>query len=904
MSKCINTSSVEFKSLTEMSGISSIELAAKMNLWMEENNTDVWPSLEQLGLTTEKSEEVSEPISETETIEDSYMANFDVDGEYEVSEFAEEEFNLDDLDLSQGQESEFSLDDDVLTIEEKKSGQNLSFAKLTQTLIYQHNDIKNELQNLYGQLRDAKKDERHILKSKIAKTNQKRQELSDKIKQSKRISNLEQIVEFGYDAHNEIVEILKEGNLTDKQLNYIDRIAKFWIKAGDFSSNRVGHVLFGKDYDTKVDESLVDGLVDIAQNMAKVSRSINSIEKRFIVRMVKKQLGNQYTEEDIYAAIRDINWGEANLYGISDYSSPLLSAVYATMHEADKKAAWEFEEVIKQLEDKFKAADKFLTGKGESKYNLFYQMHNGQKTGDLVEVYSKAYLDKKAELINAAQKASGDNKPLAWKAFKEWSKENEDYIDIRLLFAEKPLNEAQEMAAEAHIKSIIKSIGKRQYDRIISDLENAIEDFNYARVQEAEKINLDMSLNDQEKIKMLNMWEHANSPYIEMDRRLGVLNDDGTYGSTDVRYEGQPSYAMKGIRGMKSIPKAKNSKGESTGWYDSNYEQISKNKETLDLYEHIQDLMDYMHSILPEHLRGHVGSNAMPLINKTVMALFRSNSAIGMANFWNAAQKSLVVSESSDMEFDEISVDTGLTEPGLKSKTFMHSKKIISERMKIKSTEFVADNGIEPNKEQMAELHKQVIEQLNNERSFDLPKVLRAYIFSMIGHKHKSNVDDLIKIARRALDDISEISISDAGVEQKNPDGSKRVQSGLVKMKKSLDYAIKAFENGQLHTPEGKFGKKTLSYLEKKELTELLSVKDKLQSQFDNGKIDAAQLAARNKVIDDKIEKLGGYKHLSKYGDNLLKYTQLKGMGFNVIAGGVNLLTGWMENSIRAADGR
>lgn len=41
MSKCINTKSVEFQSLTEMSGISSIELAAKMNLWMEENNTDV-----------------------------------------------------------------------------------------------------------------------------------------------------------------------------------------------------------------------------------------------------------------------------------------------------------------------------------------------------------------------------------------------------------------------------------------------------------------------------------------------------------------------------------------------------------------------------------------------------------------------------------------------------------------------------------------------------------------------------------------------------------------------------------------------------------------------------------------------------------------------------------------------
>jgi hypothetical protein len=40
------------------------------------------------------------------------------------------------------------------------------------------------------------------------------------------------------------------------------------------------------------------------------------------------------------------------------------------------------------------------------------------------------------------------------------------------------------------------------------------------------------------------------------------------------------------------------------------------------------------------------------------------------------------------------------------------------------------------------------------------------------------------------------------------------------------------------------------------------------------------------------MDKLGGYKMLSKYGDNLLKYNQMKGMGFNVIAGGVNLTTG------------
>ena len=163
----------------------------------------------------------SKEISETETVEDSYMANFDPDGEFNFAEYD------DILRQIDGNESEFDLNEDILSIDEKKEGLNLSFANLTKTLIYQHNDIKNELQNLYGQLKDAKTKDRPAIKSKIAKTNQKRQELVDKIKESKKLSNLEQLLQFGNDAINEVSQILSEGGLTDKQLNYLKRITDF-----------------------------------------------------------------------------------------------------------------------------------------------------------------------------------------------------------------------------------------------------------------------------------------------------------------------------------------------------------------------------------------------------------------------------------------------------------------------------------------------------------------------------------------------------------------------------------------------------------------------------------------------------------------------------------------------------
>jgi hypothetical protein len=41
MTRCINIKNSEFKSLIEKSGLSSLALEAKMNVWMNKNNTDV-----------------------------------------------------------------------------------------------------------------------------------------------------------------------------------------------------------------------------------------------------------------------------------------------------------------------------------------------------------------------------------------------------------------------------------------------------------------------------------------------------------------------------------------------------------------------------------------------------------------------------------------------------------------------------------------------------------------------------------------------------------------------------------------------------------------------------------------------------------------------------------------------
>lgn len=407
-------------------------------------------------------------------------------------------------DFEQSTETDEFENKNALTDEEKNSGTKISFASLTSNLGHQYADTQKEIQNLYGKLKDADKSDRSKIKSEIARVNQRLQLLKEKIKQSKQMSNLEQIIEFGNDAYNEVVDLLNSDKVTDKQLNYCKRIVDFWIKAGDFGRDRAEHILFGEDPLSKLDESLniPEKLSEIAHRMNILDNAMKKMETDLIVRETKKQLSGNYTAKDIYKPMNDISWGEMNAFGISDYGSPLLSAMYATMYQADAMAAKEFEAIIKNIDDKFKSADKFLQGKGDEKYKLFYQEHNGQLTGDLVKVYSKEYTDKKAELL---EKAQATNKAEDWKAFKDWSKENEDYIDIRLLFPEGELSDSQKELAEKHKKDIISKIGQQQFDKIYLRLENTIEDYNYAKNQERLRLMAEDSLSEAEKTFELNV---------------------------------------------------------------------------------------------------------------------------------------------------------------------------------------------------------------------------------------------------------------------------------------------------------------------------------------------------------------------------------------------------------------
>lgn len=315
-------------------------------------------------------------------------------------------------------------------------------------------------------------------------------------------------------------------------------------------------------------------------------------------------------------------------------------------------------------------------------------------------------------------------------------------------------------------------------------------------------------------------------------------------------------------------------------------------------------MMDYMRSILPEHQRNHIGSNTMPFIEKSMGKLFSESMGVGMAKLIEGIQKSVIVNSLNETDYDEIDFATGENIKKVKVHSMIRTNKAIQEAINVKAIAYEASTGIKPLEADMERFKRETIDELNAQRSFDLPTVMKAYMATMITHKHKLNSIDLIEAARGVFENINETVTSNAGIEQKR-NGSQREKVGLKNMNEVLNYTIDHFKNQPIHTPQGKmYEKKTYTINEKSEIANLVHTQDLLKIQLEKGSLSQEEFDKRFKVLQDRMNKLGGYEYLSKYGENILKYVQIKGMGFNAIAGLVNITTGWMENSIRAADGR
>jgi hypothetical protein len=223
------------------------------------------------------------------------------------------------------------------------------------------------------------------------------------------------------------------------------------------------------------------------------------------------------------------------------------------------------------------------------------------------------------------------------------------------------------------------------------------------------------------------------------------------------------------------------------------------------------------------------------------------------------------------------------------------TKSQIENAIKLKSIEYFAEHSKEASPADLRRFKKEVIDEFNKERSFNIEEIMKVYMANLFSYKHKAKVVDLINISKQAFErDVNEIVTSNADVEQKDKHGNLKEMDGLENAKALFDFTMNDWLGIKTKADEGvlrSMGKKYTTQ-ERAKFDRLIHSQDLLNIQLQSKKITQAQFDILNDEIEKEIEKTGGYIALSKVGDNILKYTQIKGMGFNAIAGTVNLLTG------------
>lgn len=663
----------------------------------------------------------------------------------------------------------------------------------------------------------------------------------------------------------------------------IKDIIKFWQKAGDFTDSK-NHIFFDEFDLTK--PLLVKQFQDWKNQADIYYNEFTNILKSKTEEFVNKQFPTaDLTTNDIFNITKDIGWFTAQVMDISEINQPIFQAIHRANKLANDKSFKEFNDRVDKIDELYKKAKQ----NGESLYgdnwiDLFRQEDNdGYETGGLTERIAQKFWDDRAKLYNNI-KGLGYNKDI--KAKLTWRKNNEVFFDPRILFPDAELYSKQfSNESKLELENKLKELLKEDYKDYFDKAKESIEYFKEYRIAMFNYIE-DVGENI-ENAKLL--WDAENSPYYYMD------NIDG------IKY--QNKYALNAEEFIKAIP----SKDE---YYDVKYKKIEKNKALKDYHSYTSNLLTELRNMLPPETAKGVHINSLPILEKSILSEFSEKGMqLGIKHLWNNLQDGLKkASRESGLEIG-LKVPRNVEGEEIKEVKFnvpLNIKSIVNRKIEFEKIKWENENGELPSKEWELQRTKELTDELSKSKSWDLPNLLRFYTMAAVTYKHKHLIEDSIKAAKAIIDESKGIVTNRAGIAIQRRNGKNIDEKDLKHAKDMFDYFFDNFLGISSKKPEGVSDKKVYTKEEKQLLEDYTNELAILNKRYDEGEFKKNEnLYQKHKIIlEERIAHLGGKRSSGKYGDMILKYYQLKVMGWNIKAGIANMGFGLLSNIIAGADGR
>ena len=719
------------------------------------------------------------------------------------------------------------------------------------------------------------------------------------------LTGLEESAEFHL---NELEALLDQEELPLNTLLYIGSNLSFW-KAVSTVDNFKDHILYENKED--LTPEVVQRLTELgARPNALDFKYMNHLYKTAAKEIPKKLKGNLEDIDQQLRQTKDISSWAENFLDISAYGDAVLTWIQVIEKEAVSAAQLRIANLISEFEDSFSK----VRNKLDKNYDILQQKYaDGRKTNRLVYRFSPEFFEASQRARNLLLNNKSEKK---YSEFAKWMEENEIMMNPIILFptklgdeyhwgqSENMYSDYDQAMREKHIQELKETLGERDFDMYMERMQEKINTFIFQYHQIKQGL-MNNGLSGQELEIQLKNWELENSPYYFAQRILHNKTLENSEGII-VRNIG---YSF-----VESIPRKFRPDGSETGYYDKNYEKIQADPQLAEFYETLLGITHQLANMLPSEKRKELGINGLPFLAKDITELFAKGNWIGMTEELMDQMVNLTRSPDED-DIDRRDRDPQTGRVNFKTRLHLNTgAEEVKSRVKAKMIEYRLQeaaylktlsveerqailNNVEMN------FRKDIVNDLQSQRSEDLSTTMKAYIMATVMYHHKANVEDMLNIMSQFAGNRGAFVV-EGGVIQTNKETGLPIVEGEAKKKiESLRFNIEAFLTGKTHKTQGKSDTKSYTSAEKKRKAEWEKLLAEAESKLQSGELTQDAYDAHKEAIEEELAKIGGTYEAAKFGDAALKWVQLKGLGWNMLAGLNNFAFGYVSNSIEAASG-
>lgn len=769
-------------------------------------------------------------------------------------------------------------------------------------------DIRTELE----ENTNLTKEQRLALHKRRVKVFTHIEEVSAEILKVAAIANTADLVKHGEIELDKILRQLADVNRLDyRDFHILTLKLNVWKDAEK-------HFLSAAEQEIPAIAGLFANIVSRAKSAEKI---LLNAQQKMVLEWSQGVAKKQITPQSMWQASKDISWASGLTLSLDNANHPLLQVTHQHIKRAESFAREEYNKIKDEITRLVTAVKnkEAITGKNFS--NFFETDADGNITGNLVRMFSPAYLADKNRLSGAvaAYRELGDRpKTLAArKKLTEFIKKHEVFFDVRKLVSlpgyEKHFTD-NNGKLEAELKSIL---GEEVYQEYLDEAIKKFQEYEIQAELKKQEFEEDHPDDPIKAASKYDIWLSYNSLPAYLDY---VQDPAAKYGK-----------AAQGYANSVHVPRAKNDAGESL--YNEKYLALQQDPDVAALHRFTTQLLDKLRSYMPSNRKHEFDSGALPAIEKGSWETLKTEGMVAAGiSLLDKLNMGLTSADTSELLYGADESGRSLT---VKMQTLQAEiKKIVAAKKK----EYLRKNDKPADEATVAEFRKEAAAQVRHENSTDLLYMLATYAGAIVSYHHKSKIEDVVRIAEQLFvngvkdpvttaDGMPKMRVFPGGVTIPE---FKRV--GHANQKIMLENALDRFWNlpknvegiskTKLYTHEEKKSLKALQEEVKTYTAEIEALSAELEQlknsseglTAEQAEAEVKKVAAiQNKLtlvkgkLDDVnllVKQLGQNLSTSGAVNTLLQYLVVKGLGWNIFGGLTNLGVGTMSNMIEAAGGR